>query len=281
MIAYRSNTQPGYWADLLRPIAVILDGPYTGRAVDVAEISSHHWARKPDADLASPAPDYLRPLPSPTRPASAAKGGGALIHGIGAVRDASKPQTPAEIYSDLMCLTYAVSETPFPEPLKLRISDLIVQSERDLRPLLDGSERNAAVQTAARIQQKFEQLIMRELTAAQIEQFNRRTVVLGLQMLMLGDGWHGFLDETAQVAQLNLSAEQQRQLEAVIENAEQNTRDARGRPGVPPATELATFMEARRRLREVLTPYQREAWDNWCYTTFMAAAEPAPKDTAK
>ncbi|HEX4792904.1 MAG TPA: hypothetical protein VH370_03875 [Humisphaera sp.] len=60
IIAFHVSPLPFYWHDLIRPVAVLLDGPRAGTDVDIAEISRHVPASERPADIAMPSSNYLQ-----------------------------------------------------------------------------------------------------------------------------------------------------------------------------------------------------------------------------
>jgi hypothetical protein len=66
LILFHVVDQPYHWKQMVRPVAVLTDGPHSGTQVDIAKICKHFIGRdRPSADLVSISQNYLGPFSTP------------------------------------------------------------------------------------------------------------------------------------------------------------------------------------------------------------------------
>jgi hypothetical protein len=147
--------------------------------------------------------------------------GSSFIHGLSSVRDESKPQTPAEIYGDLFYLRGAIAETTFAEPVKKRLDLLVGHAQDDLLPPTKvGDAGPVAIERAGKIRRDLDDALEKSLKQQEVDELNRRTVILAWQEFLFADGPIGAFDQMARTAGLKLTKEQEGEIRPLLEDAD-------------------------------------------------------------
>ena len=210
---------------------------------------------------------------------------GGLIHGL-AIRDATKPQQPAEIEGDLFFLRQAVSETSFSGSLKKQLDLKIVGAQQGVRAIVQHGGDEAPPVEAGRargVRRRVDTEIEGLLAARQIDELNRRTAIICLQEILLADGARSSFEQTARAAGIHLSEEQNRKLVALFDDEDPRIRDAGGDRSMW-RRQLEIIQATRDRIRTILTEDQSRIWDDFSANAMRAVSAPSatqPGPTAK
>jgi hypothetical protein len=171
----------------------------------------------------------------------------------------------------------AVAEVPLEEATKVKVDDIFVRMESDLRPLIaavqtDPDSLDANIRRGRQVVAKAQEEVRQLLTDEQFQALGRRTRIVQAQLMAVTAGPAAFRE--AKTA-LQLTPEQAKKLDQLLSETAAKSRkltDALTNEErmVPSAEQLVTVAtEARKKLREILTTEQLKQLDESTNTALV------------